>query len=142
MKWGKHLEQNQSPMRARSILGPVLGLATGNVVRTFAALAGRASMPDLPLSVSWTYLATSAALWSVVFLVCAASLAWLRRWGRVLTLASVTLYEAHVWVDHLLFDRSDYALQTRPWGLVFTLLLLGLTWGALNWPSVRALFCR
>jgi len=63
-----------------------------------------------------------------------------RRWGRRGALAAVTLYEIHVWVNHLLFDANDYARQTRPRDLVLTLLLLILVWGLLNWPSVQRVF--
>jgi hypothetical protein len=115
----------------------VLALGLGNVVRAVVAFAGSAAMPDLPLSVSWIYLAAASAFWAVIFIACGAGLARFRRWGRIATLAAVTAYEAHVWGNHLLFDRSDYALQRRPWDLLFTLLLLAVTWGVLSLRSVR-----
>jgi hypothetical protein len=132
----RRLTRPEKVVVALSIL--VLGLGLGNVIRVFVAVAGAGAMPDLPLSVSWTYLAVLSAIWGLALIVCAAGLAWFKRWGRVAGLAAVTLYEAHVWVNHLLFDRSDYALQTRPWDLLFTLLLLALTWGLLNLRRVRA----
>jgi hypothetical protein len=116
----------------------VLAVGLGNVIRALVALGEKAAMPDVQLSVSWDYLALTSAFWGVVLLACAGGLAWFRRWGRVATLAAVTLYEVHVWVDHLLFDRSDYAVQRRPWDLLFTLLLLGVAWGVLNLQPVRA----
>ena len=132
----RRLTRPEKAVVALSIL--VLGLGVGNAIRALVALAGGADMPDLALSVSWTYLALTSAVWGAVFIVCAGGLARFRRWGRVATLAAVTLYEAHVWVNHLLFDRSDYALQTRPWDVLFTLLLLAAVWGLLNLRRVRA----
>lgn len=120
----------------------VLGIGLGNVVRFFVALAGGSAMPDLPLSVSWTYLALTSAFWALVLIVCAGGLLWFKRWGRMAALAAITLYEAHVWVNHLLFDRSDYALQRRPWDLLFTVLLLVLGWVPLNLRRVREVFVK
>ena len=80
--------------------------------------------------------------WGVVFVVCAAGLLRARLWSRWLALVAVTLYEVNVWINHLSFDANDYARQTWPRDLVFTLLLLAFVWGVLNWPSIRKVFKR
>jgi hypothetical protein len=63
-----------------------------------------------------------------------------RPWGRWSTLTAVTLYEAHVWVNHLLFDASDHARQAWPWDALMTVLVLTLVWGSLSLGSVRKTF--
>ena len=118
----------------------VLALGLANLGRAGVALHYAALLPDLPMTVSWAYLAALGAFWGAAFLACALGLARFRPWGRWATLAAVTLYEAHAWVNHLLFDASDYARQTRPRDLLLTLLLLALVWGSLNWPSVCRAF--
>ena len=120
----------------------VLALGLANLGRAGVALRYDALLPDLPLTVPLTYLAVMGGLWGVVLTTCAVGLVRFRPWGRWGTLAAVTLYEAHVWGNHLLFDGSDYARQTRPRDLLLTLLLLAFTWGLLNLHSVRKTFSR
>ena len=118
----------------------VLALGLGNLVRASLALRYAALLPDLPMTVSWAYLVALGVFWGMVFIACAVGLVRFRPWGRWGTLAATTLYEAHVWANHLLFDVSDYARQTRPRDLLLTVLLLALVWGLLNWPSIRKEF--
>ena len=120
----------------------VLALGLANLGRAGIALRYDALLPDLPLTVPLTYLATMGGFWGLVLTACAAGLVRLCPWGRWLTLAAVTLYEVHVWVNHLLFDANDYAHQIWPRDLLLTLLLLALVWGLLTWPSIRKEFTR
>jgi hypothetical protein len=120
----------------------VLALGLANMGRAGVALRYNALLPDLPMTVSWTYLAAGGIFWGPVFVACGVGLLRFRAWGRWGTLAAVTLYEAHTWVNHLLFDASDYARQTRPRDLLATLLTLALIWVSLNLPSVRKLFLK
>jgi hypothetical protein len=128
----------QKWVMALSLLALALGL--GNLVRMVMALRYGALLPELPLTVPLTYLAVMGGLWGLVFLACAAGLARFRRWSRWGTLVAVTLYQIHVWVNHLLFDASDYARQTRPRDVLLTALLLALTWGSLNLRRIRRVF--
>jgi len=125
---------------ALSLLVLALGLA--NLGRTVMALRYDTLLPDLPLTVPLTYLAAMGGFWGLAFVACAVGLVRFRPWGRWGTLAAVTLYEAHVWVNHLLFDANNYARQTWPRHLILTLLLLALIWGLLNLPSIRKVFKR
>jgi len=134
----RHLTAAQKWVIALALVTLALGL--GNLVRAAMALYHAARLPDLPMTVSWAYLAAMGGFWSVAFIICAVGLILFRRWGRWLTLATVTLYEIHVWINHFLFDANDYAHQTRPRDLLLTLLLLVLVWTLLNWPSVRKVF--
>jgi hypothetical protein len=118
----------------------ILALALGNLVRAVMALCYAARLPDLPMTVSWTYLAAMGGFWCAVFLVCVVGLACFRRWGRWSTLAAVTLYEVHVWVNHLAFDASDYARQVWLQDLLLALLLLAFVWGLLSLPGIRREF--
>jgi len=136
----KRLTASQQWVIALGLLVLLLGL--GNLGR--AALIPRyaAVLPQLPMTVSWGYLAAVAAFWSVVLTVCAVGLLRFRSWARWSTMAAVTLYEAHVWFNHLRFDASDYARRTRPWDLLLTSLLLILMWGSLNLPAVRSVLSK
>jgi hypothetical protein len=112
-------------------------LALGNLGRAVVALRYSAGLPDLPTTVSLNYLAAMGGLWGVVFIVCTVGLSCFLPWGRWLTLAAVTLHQAQVWTNHLLFDASHYARQTHPRDLALTLVLLLLFWGSLNLPRIR-----
>lgn len=113
----------------------VIGLA--NLGRAGVALHYAVSLPGLPLTASLGYLAAMGVFWGAVLTVAALGLLRFRPWGRWATLGAVTCYQAHVWVNHLLLDASDYARRTWPWDLLLTWLLLALVWGSLNLPGVR-----
>ena len=136
----KRLTPSQKWVTTLSLLMLVLGL--GNLGRAGVALRYAALLPDLPMTVTWTHLAAMGGFWGVILTACAVGLLRFRPWGRWSTLAATTLYEAHVWANHLLFDASDYTRQTRPWNLALTFFLLVLIWGLLNWPSIRKEFKR
>jgi uncharacterized membrane protein YczE len=118
----------------------VLALGLANLVRAALALRYEALLPDLPMTAPLTYVAAVSGLWGLVLVVCASGLARFHPWGRWGTLAAVTLYQVHVWVNHVLLDANDYAFQTQPRDLALTLLLLALTWGSLNLPHIRKVF--
>lgn len=117
---------------------PLIGMA--NLVKMVAALRYSILLPDLPMTVSWAYLAATGGFWGAVFAICTLGLVRFRSWGREATLAAVTLYEAHVWLDRLLFAASDYASLTVPRDLVLTLLLLLIIWVPLNLPVLCSEF--
>jgi hypothetical protein len=120
----------------------VLILALANLGRAAMALRYATLLPAVPMTVSWTYLAAMGVVWGLIFAACTVELVSFRPWGRWGTLAAVTLYEIHMWANHILFDANEYAFQIRPRDLLLTLLLLALVWGLLNWPSIRKEFKR
>jgi hypothetical protein len=121
-----------------SILPLTLGL--GNLARAALALRYNAILSDVPMTVGLTYLAAMGGLWGLTFVVCAIGLVRFHHWGRWATLAATTLYQAHAWLNHFLFDANDYARQVWPRDAALTLLLLISIWGPLNWPSIRKVF--
>jgi hypothetical protein len=125
---------------ALGLLTLALGLA--NLGRAAKALRYASLLPGLSMTVPWAYLVAMGSFWGLSFAACTVGLVGFRPWGRWGTLAAVTLYEGHVWANHLLFDASDYAAQVRLRDLLLTLLLLALVWGLLNWPSIRKEFER
>ena len=120
----------------------VLALGLANLIRGGVALRYASLLPGLPTTVPMEYLAAMGAFWGIALTVCAVGLLRFRPWGRWGTLTAVTLYEVHVWVNHLLFDASDYARQTRSWELLLTLLLLAIVWSSLSLRSVRQIFAH
>lgn len=116
----------------------LLGLA--NLARAGGALFYASRLPRLPMTISWAYLAAMGGVWGIVFCACAVGMARFRSWGRWGALAAVTLYEVHVWINHLLFDASDYMILVRERNALLSLLLLAVVWGLLNLPGVRRVF--
>ena len=104
--------------------------------RQAQALSDLSFSPAMPMSL----LTGTSFVWGVLLGLCGLGLWLLRSWGRQGTLIAVTLYHAHIWLNHLLFDRSDYASQVWPFALVHTLGTLFLVWGFLFWPSIRRLY--
>jgi hypothetical protein len=121
----------------------VLLLGSGvNLARAAWTLAQADALAVLSLSTSMpmSYLFGISLAWCLVFGLCSFGLWRLRSWGRTVTLVSVTLYHGHVWFNHILFDRSDYARQVWPFAIAHTAVVLSLVWGFLNWPSMRQVF--
>lgn len=119
---------------------PILSLGLANLARAALALHYDARLPDLPMTAPLTYVTATSSFWGFVFVACAMGLGRFHPWARWGTLAAVTIFEAHVWINHLLFDANDYARQTWSRDLALALLLLISTWVVLNWPSIRKEF--
>lgn len=111
-------------------------IGLGNLGRAAMALHYARTLPDLPLTVPWAYLAGMGAFWGVATMACAIGLYRRRPWSRKAALVVATLYQAHVWLNHLLFDASDYARQTHPRDLALSALFLALVWGTLYLPGI------
>ncbi|HDQ73570.1 MAG TPA: hypothetical protein ENN19_15955 [Chloroflexi bacterium] len=127
---------------ALAILMWVLGAA--NLSRAALAWLYQQRLPDLPLTLpfSWGYLMVMGIAWGVAFTVGATGLIRFRPWGRWWTLATTTLYEVHVWINHLLFDANDYARQIWSRALALSVLLLAIVWGLLSWSQVKRVFAQ
>jgi hypothetical protein len=136
----KQLTTAQKWVAVLGVLAFLLGL--GNLGQAVMALRYAARLPDVPTTVSLKYLAAMGGFWGVVFIVSTVGLSSFLPWGRWLTLAAVTLHQAHVWSTRLLLDASDYARQTYPRDLALTLMLLLLYWGSLNLPAITRAFGR
>jgi len=123
------------------ILGILVALlALANLGRLVMAVHYARQLPDLPMTVSWTYLALMGGVWCAVFFFCAGGLIYFRPWSRWATLISVSLYQAHVWINHLAFDASGRSRQLRPHDVACTVILLAVVWGSLCLPGVRRVF--
>jgi hypothetical protein len=122
------------------LIGITSALAVGNLGKAAVALQYASNLPDLSMSAPLSYFAATGSCWGVVFILCTAGLSRFRDWGRWSTLAAVTLYQANVWINHLLFSASDYARQTILRNLALTAVLLLVFWISLSLPAVRRVF--
>ncbi|MEA3374829.1 MAG: hypothetical protein U9R72_01315 [Chloroflexota bacterium] len=134
----KQLTLSQKGVILLSALTLVLGLT--NLGRAVLAVHFAARPPGLPTTVSLDYLAATAGLWGVTFIVCSVGLSSFCEWGRWAALAAVTLYETNAWANRLLFSGSDYARQMIPRDVALTVSLLCLFWIPLNLPQIRQTF--
>lgn len=116
----------------------VLGLS--NVGRAIVALRYVTQLPALHTRMPLGYAVAVGGFWGLVFTVGALGLFLFCTWARPMALGAVTLYQANIWTNHILFDASDYAHQTRARDLVLTAILLILYWGTLNLRLVRRMF--
>jgi hypothetical protein len=131
------------PRRPRSVTWlalAVLLLSAVNLLRAVRVFLGAEYLAQLNLSVSPAYLGASGLVWGTALGAAAIGLWGLRSWGRWLALGGVGLYHLQAWINRLAFDTSTYARQGWPWEAVASVLGVGLTWGVLWWPGVRAAF--
>ena len=122
------------------LTGVTLVLAVGNLGKAIVAVQYAVDLPDLSTTAPLSYFAATGGFWGAVFLTCALGLSGFRDWGRWLTLTAVSLYQIHVWINHLLFNVSNRAREAAPRNLILTILLLFVFWGSLNLPPVRSVF--
>jgi len=129
------------PERLSLFLGAfAVVLALANVVRAGMALRYARLLPELAMTVSWSYLAAMGGVWGAAFLASGIGLLLRRRWGRFAALGAATLYQINVWVNHLFFDVSPDVRRRWPRDLIVTLLFLAIFWGILCLPGVRRLY--
>jgi hypothetical protein len=142
---GHTTDSPHRPWRVTLFSLAVLLLGCGlNLLRAAWAWRQARALADLPTptSMPMALLACTSLAWGIVFGLCSLGLWRLRPWGRRGALAAVSLFHAHIWLNHLLFDRSDYARQVWPFAVAHTLAALLLVWGFLYWPAVRRLYAR
>jgi uncharacterized membrane protein (DUF2068 family) len=121
----------------------VLLLGSGlNLARAVWAWRQAHALNELSLTTSlpMTWLALTSLVWAVVFAFCSLGLWRLEHWGRISTLVAVTLFHGHIWFNHIVFDRSDYARQVWPFAILNTVAVLIVVWVFLNWPSIRRVY--
>ena len=119
-----------------------LVLALANLGRAALAMRYAAQIPGLETRMPLNYAAATGLFWGISLIVSAGGLFDTREWGRVSTLITVTLYQAHVWLNRLGFDASDHARETRSRDMVLTAVLLLLYWGTLSLRPVQRVFAR
>ena len=89
-----------------------------------------------------TYLAAGGLVWSIAFVVAALSVWRLWPWARKLVLGAIVLYQLHIWVNHFVFDTSDYARQLWPFHIGISLAWVVVVWGYMFLPGIRRLWER
>jgi len=87
------------------------------------------SLPELPLSVPRAYLPLSGGVWAAAGLTAAAGLFYGARWAPRLARWALPVMAVWYWADRLLFVRTDFARQSWPAALAFTLAgVLAVFW--------------
>lgn len=118
----------------------VLILSAVCLLRAARVFLDSAYLAQLSLSVSPVYLGVSGLGCGAALGAAAIGLWRLRPWGRWLALGGVSLYHLLAWINRVVFDASTYSRQVWPWAAAATVLGVGLTWGVLFWPGIRAVF--
>jgi len=115
----------------------MLVLALANLLRTVVAIAYWRRLPQLPMTVSWLYLAGGWFFWAVAFGIGASGLFRFRVWGRWATLMAAAGYTVHMWFNRLCFEVSASAHQSWGGQAVRSGVFLTVVWVFLNWRSVK-----
>lgn len=142
------MRANSKPERPRSVtlfsLGVLLLGGGLNLARAAWAWRQADALTELPASTSMpmALLGATSLVWGVVFVACSLGLWRLRPRARTGTLVAVTLFHVHIWLNHAVFDRSDYARQVWPFAVLHTLAALFFVWGFLYRSSIRRLYAE
>ena len=122
------------------LTGLTYALGAANVGKAVIAVQYAIRLPGLAETIPLWYLAAAGGFWGAGLVICAIGLSRFRNWARWSTLAMVTLYQANVWVNHLLIDMSDYARQTRPRDLLLSATVVLIYWIGLGLPALENVF--
>jgi uncharacterized membrane protein (DUF2068 family) len=120
----------------------VLYISVENLVFGVQAAVEWPYLSAQPVHVPLAWLIAGKLVWGIVFGVTAWGVWRLKAWGRKLLLIGATLYQVHIWINHLLFDTVAYAWQVRPFQVGITLITLAVVWGYMCLPDVRRLYSR
>ena len=119
------------PRSVTLLAGLVFILGILQWTRAATLFIRRDFLTQLDLSLPLPYAVGSGAVWGGLLAVACIGLWRMRPWARRLTLGVVTISQAHLWLDHFLFDRSDYAGLSTGFALAVTFLTLAFVWGGL-----------
>ena len=111
-----------------------------NLARARLALDGGSFTATLPLAMPLAYLAAGGLFWGIAFIVAACSVWRLWPWARKLVLGAIVVYQLHIWVNHLVFDTSDYARQVWPFHIGISVAWVAAVWGYMALPGIRRLW--
>lgn len=115
----------------------VLYLGVVNLLRAGQALLGSTFEKTLALKMPLPYLAAGGLVWGLVFATAAFGMWKLWPRARRLLLAAITAYQAHIWINHLLFDTSSYSRQVWPFHAAISVAWTFAVWGFLFLPGIR-----
>jgi hypothetical protein len=118
----------------------VLYLGAMNLARAWLALESQPFTRTLPLAIPLPYLAASALIWGLVFVVAAFGVWRLWPWARALLLGAIVLYQLHIWANHWIFDTSSYSRQVWPFHAGISVAWVVIIWGFSFLPSIRRLY--
>ena len=118
----------------------MLYLGVVNLARAALAIDGNTFEQTLPLSIPLPYLAGSGLVWGIVFIAVALGVWWLRPWARKLSLGAIIVYQLHIWINHLVFDTSDYSHQVWPSHIGISVVWIIAVWGFAFLPGIRRLY--
>jgi len=120
----------------------VLYLGAVNLARAALALNPSSFEQTLPLAMPLPYLAAGGLVWGMVFIAAAVGVWRLRPWARRLLLSAIVIYQAHIWINHFIFDTSDYARLVWPFQVGVSAAWVVAVWGFLFLPGVRRRFVK
>ncbi len=118
----------------------VLYLSVTNLVFGAQAIAQWAYLTEQPLSIPLPWLVAGKLVWGGLFGLTAWGLWRLRAWGRRALLVGITLYQVHIWANHLFFDVSVLARQAWPFEIGLSVVTLAVVWGGMFLPKLRRLY--
>jgi len=132
--------RRKRPRRVTLVAVAVLYLGVVNLARAWLASFGLGFERTLPLTLPLLYLAVCGFIWGIAFTATAFGLWKLWPWSRALALGAISLYQGHIWINHLLFDTSTYSRQVWPFHIAISILWIAGVWGFLSLRNIRQLY--
>ncbi|GIV84763.1 MAG: hypothetical protein KatS3mg052_1770 [Candidatus Roseilinea sp.] len=124
-------------MRLALVVATAL-FALANAARALLAVQQAARLPDLPAAAPAPYVAIMSVAWAIAFGACALGLARARCWAARVTIVTIVLYQAHLWLNHWAFTRSSEANARAGFGTLLSALSILCIGGAALWLDFRS----
>lgn len=102
-----------------------------NLARVVLSVGQARDLPDLPTSLSPTYVAIMSAIWFLAFAACLVVVA--RRMPRAaaISMSVLALYQANLWLNRAALSRSSEAGETMGFRAILAVLSLAVLGSAL-----------
>jgi hypothetical protein len=125
----------------RRLLAIALALfCLANAARAVLAVQEANQLPDVPSAIPPGYVSAMSVAWAVAFGVCAYGIWRSRHWAPRVTIVAIVLYQANLWLNHIVFTRSPEANERIGFAALLSALSIVLISGAalfLEWRTRR-----
>lgn len=116
----------------RLLIASLILFALANLIRAVLALQ-QAGITDITAAEPPAYVMVISVVWMAVFGACAFGVARSRPWAARVTIAVIVLYQANLWLNHVLFTRSPEAEARAGFAALLSVLSIVLVSGAAFW---------
>jgi hypothetical protein len=121
----------------RLLIAALIAFTLANLIRA-ALVLQQIALVDVPVAEPPAYVFVMSLAWAAAFGGCAFGFARSRGWAARVTIAVIVLYQANLWLNHLVFARSPEAAARAGFAALLSVLSIVLVSGVALWIQHRS----